>query len=111
MRKRKAIMAKWRLRYTVVGADGVVGDPDGKRFMGELEAQLQASTIYERGEAFDIDRLSRKAIRIRAVSVEVKGRAGETLGSVIVLSTAKLCVKDKDAERSDRHQVMVREVE
>ncbi|HUE51264.1 MAG TPA: hypothetical protein VMO80_02890 [Terriglobales bacterium] len=79
------------------GGDSVVGDPDGKRFLHELENELQASSaFYWWGES--LERLPKESVRVHFVSVEVEGANGETIGSAIVLSAARACEKDEHKE-------------
>lgn len=81
-----------------VNTDAVIGDPDGKRFLQEIENQLQASdNFYWWGG--NAARLTKKSLEILVASVEVEDSAGVTIGSAIVLLTSRVSDKDKEARR------------
>jgi hypothetical protein len=81
-----------------VNADAVIGDPDGKRFLHEVEDQLQASDTFYWWSS-NAEKLPNESLRILVASVEVKDTFGNTLGSAIVLTTGRICDNDKEAQR------------
>jgi hypothetical protein len=89
---------KLAVELTEVGADSVVGDPDGKRFLHEVANELQASTLFYWWGCGD-QLLPKKVLFVHLISVEVKGINGETIGSAIVLIASRRSEKDADAQR------------
>jgi hypothetical protein len=77
--------------------DAIDGDPEAARFEQEFLDQLQASgRFYWWGSAVRL--LPENSLHVVLISVEVKDANGEVVGSAIVLSAARRCAKDPEAE-------------